>query len=179
VQIQETGAAVALRAPEPGDLEALRALSNSHVREIGTIGRLAFEELVAMSFRTRLTTTRDAFLIALSDRAPAIAPNYRWFAARFESFVYVDRVLVAEHARKRGTGRLLYEDLIAAAGRAGHTRICCEVNIDPPNPVSDAFHVALGFVEIGRAFLPDRGKTVRYLNLELKAVSGKRALLSP
>jgi predicted GNAT superfamily acetyltransferase len=43
--------------------------------------------------------------------------------------------------------------------------VCCEVNSDPPNPLSDAFHAALGFREVGRAFLPDRGKSVRYLEL--------------
>jgi predicted GNAT superfamily acetyltransferase len=38
--------------------------------------------------------------------------------------------------------------------------------LDPPNPVSDAFHRALGFTEIGRAALAN-GKTVRYLEREL------------
>jgi predicted GNAT superfamily acetyltransferase len=37
----------------------------------------------------------------------------------------------------------------------------------PPNPGSDAFHAALGFREVGRAFLADRGKAVRYLELSL------------
>ena len=157
-----------LRAPEEGDIDALLALSNAHAAEIGTFTRAAFAELVAMSFRTRMTETRDAFLIALADRAPEIAPSFRWFAERFDRFVYVDRVVVAETARKRGLGRLLYRDLMNAAFAVGFTRICCEVNIDPPNPVSDAFHAALGFAEIGRAFLPDRGKTVRYLMLELE-----------
>lgn len=156
-----------LRAPESGDIDALLALSNAHAGEIGTFTREAFAELVAMSFRTRMTETRDAFLIALADRAPGIAPNYWWFAERFNRFVYVDRVVVAETARKRGLGRLLYRDLMNAALATGYTSICCEVNIDPPNPVSDAFHAALGFAEIGRAFLPDRGKTVRYLVREL------------
>ena len=160
---------IVLRAPEPQDVDALLALSNAHEREIGRFTKAAFEELIAMSFHARMTEARDAFLLALADRAPATAPNYRWFAERFDRFVYVDRVLVAETARKRGLGRFLYRDLIGASLRAGHTRICCEINVDPPNPVSDAFHAALGFLEMGRAFLPDRGKTVRYLTLNLEA----------
>ena len=165
MQTQE--AEFVLRAPEPEDLDALLALSNAHTREVGTIAREAFAELVVLSFRTRMTPTRNAFLIALADRAPPIAPNYRWFAERFERFVYVDRVVVAERARGRGLGRLLYRDLIDAALGAGRVTLCCEVNVDPPNPASDAFHLALGFSEIGRAFLPDRGKTVRYLVRDL------------
>jgi predicted GNAT superfamily acetyltransferase len=149
--------------PGPDDLEVLLALSNMHEKEIGRFTKEAFHELVALSFHARMTEERDAFLIALSDRAPKIAPNYHWFASRFDRFVYIDRVVVAERARKRGLGKLLYGDLLAAARGAGHGRVCCEVNIDPPNPASDAFHEALGFREIGRAYLPDRGKTVRYL----------------
>ena len=152
-----------LRAPERDDLDALLALSNAQEREIGVFTREAFGELVDLSFRTRMTSTRDAFLLALAERAPEIAPNYRWFAARFDRFVYIDRVVVAENARRKGLARLLYDDLFEAAARAGYARVCCEVNSDPPNPGSDAFHAALGFSEIGTAFLPDRGKRVRYL----------------
>lgn len=157
----------ALRAPGAADLDVLLALSNAQDKEIGVFTSAAFAELVALSFRTRMTEARDAFLIALAGRAPANAPNYRWFAERLERFVYIDRVVVAPAARRRGLASLLYGDLIDAAGRAGHSHICCEVNIDPPNPGSDAFHARLGFAEIGQAYLPDRDKTVRYLMLEL------------
>ena len=157
----------ALVEPRPGDLDDLLALSNAHEEEIGTLAKEAFAELVGMSFRTRMSGKRDAFLIALSERAPDNAPNFRWFAARFARFVYIDRVVVQERSRKRGLGKLLYNDVIEAARCVGHTRICCEVNIDPPNPGSDAFHARMGFEEVGRAYLPDRRKTVRYLMRDL------------
>src|SRR5215469_14016193 len=134
--------------PGPADLDVLLALSNAHEKEIGIFTKEAFAELVALSFRTRMTGERDAFLIALSEHAPEIAPNWRWFAARFPRFVYIDRVVVAEDSRKRGLGSLLYNDVMEAARGAGHTRLCCEVNIDPPNPGSDAFHTKMGFEEI-------------------------------
>ena len=156
-----------LLQPGSGDIDTLLALSNKHEKEIGVFTKEAFSELVAISFRTRMTEQGDAFLLALSGRAPADAPNYRWFATHFDRFVYIDRVVVAERARKRGLGSLLYNDIMEAARRDGHTRICCEVNIEPPNPASDAFHARLGFREIGRAYLPRRGKTVRYLTRDL------------
>ncbi len=164
-----------LRAPGPDDIEALLALSNAQEREIGIFSRAAISELVGLSFRTRMTRARDAFLIALAERAPEIAPNYRWFAERFDRFVYVDRVVVAEYARRKGLARLLYDDLLEAAAAAGHVRVCCEVNIDPPNPTSDAFHAALGFAEVGRACLPDRRKSVRYLMRTLQEIPADRA----
>lgn len=164
-------AVTTLVEPASADLDALLALSNAHEEEIGSFTKEAFAELVALSFRTRMTSARDAFLIALSERAPKRAPNWRWFAGRFRRFVYIDRVVVGEGSRKRGLGKLLYNDVIEAARQAGHTRICCEVNIEPPNPASDAFHTRMGFEEIGRAYLPDRGKTVRYLTRDLAARS--------
>ena len=160
-----------LLEPGPGDLEVLLALSNAHEEEIGWFTKEAFAELVALSFRTRMTREREAFVIALSEHAPANAPNWRWFAARFARFVYIDRVVVQRDARKRGLATLLYNDVMAAARAAGHTLVCCEVNLDPPNPGSDAFHTRMGFAEIGRAWLPDRAKTVRYLMRDLAADS--------
>jgi len=41
--------------------------------------------------------------------------------------------------------------------------VVCEVNSRPPNPESDAFHAALGFVEVGNARIHDGAKDVRYL----------------
>jgi predicted GNAT superfamily acetyltransferase len=56
--------------------------------------------------------------------------------------------------------------LFGAARAAGHERIVCEVNSDPPNPASEAFHKALGFAPVGEALLGN-GKTVTYLALKL------------
>jgi predicted GNAT superfamily acetyltransferase len=82
---------------------------------------------------------------------------------RYRRFVYVDRVVVAPAVRGRGYARLLYADLFDRAGRAGHDIVVCEVNSDPPNPASDAFHAAQGFAEVGRAAIHQGSKTVRYL----------------
>jgi predicted GNAT superfamily acetyltransferase len=41
------------------------------------------------------------------------------------------------------------------------------VNAQPPNPTSDAFHAALGFVQVGTATFDDSAKTVRYLVRQL------------
>jgi len=76
----------------------------------------------------------------------------------------VDRIVVASSARGRGCARRLYQDLFEYAVRAGHERVVCEVNISPPNPASDAFHAALGFVEVGTAGVYDGSRTVRYLS---------------
>jgi predicted GNAT superfamily acetyltransferase len=62
-----------------------------------------------------------------------------------------------------GLGRLLYEDVIERAGRSDYPAIACEVNFQPPNPVSDAFHARFGFAEVGRGASDNGTKVVRYL----------------
>ncbi len=78
----------------------------------------------------------------------------------------IDRVIVAPHARGRGLARSFYNGLIAHAKGAGHQSIVCEVNLDPPNPGSLAFHAAMGFVGLEDVVLSN-GKTVRYMELRI------------
>ena len=92
------------------------------------------------------------------------SPNFIWFRARYPRFVYVDRIVVAPSARGRGCARRLYDDLFEHAARAGNDRVVCEVNKTPPNPASNAFHAALGFVEVGSASVHGGSRTVRYLS---------------
>jgi len=101
--------------------------------------------------------------MAFDQDADYDSPNYLWFRERYPRFVYVDRIVVAPAMRKCGLANRLYEDLFRVAKDAGHDRVVCEVNSDPPNPASDAFHAALGFVEVGHASIHGGTKTVRYL----------------
>jgi predicted GNAT superfamily acetyltransferase len=74
--------------------------------------------------------------------------NYAWFTARYDSFAYVDRIVVAEHARGIGLGRRFYAELEEFA-RSRAPWILCEVNTRPRNEVSLAFHERLGFEAVG------------------------------
>ena len=112
----------------------------------------------------------DAFLLAFDQDAAYDSPNFLWFRAHYPRFVYVDRVVCSLAARRRGHARALYYQLFEAASCAGHRRVVCEVNKDPPNPASDAFHAALGFAEVGTATLHGGGRTVRYLSRGLRSV---------
>jgi predicted GNAT superfamily acetyltransferase len=109
----------------------------------------------------------DAFLIVFDQHARYDSPNFGWFQAKYPDFVYVDRIVTGPNARGKGYARALYEDLFAKAAGRGHKRVVCEVNLDPPNPGSDAFHLALGFVEVGRQLLAGSGKIVRYLSKDI------------
>ena len=147
--------------------EALLALNNAHAAELSWLEPEKLRRLVARSFLARRIGQADAFLLAFDQDADYDSPNFLWFRARFRRFVYVDRVVVASHARGRGYARELYEDLFQHAVRVGHDRIVAEINLEPANPVSDAFHAALGFTEVGRGSIHGGAKTVRYFVRQL------------
>src|SRR5882757_5499842 len=127
--------------------ESLLALNNDHARELSWLEPQRLEYLVSEAFLARRIGNVDAFLLAFDQDARYDSPNFMWFRARYPRFVYVDRIVVAPSARGRGCARRLYADLFEHAVRAGHDRVVCEINMNPPNPASDAFHAALGFVE--------------------------------
>jgi predicted GNAT superfamily acetyltransferase len=143
------------------------ALNNSHAEELSWLERERLQDLVAQAFYARRIGRLDAFLIALDQDGHYDSPNFLWFRSRYARFVYVDRIVVAASARGMGCARRLYADLFDRAAEAGHDRIVCEVNQRPPNLASDAFHAALGFVEIGSASIHNGSKTVRYLTRAL------------
>lgn len=145
------------RADEP----AVLALNNLHAKELSSVeaGRLSL--LVSRAFLAARVGSLDAFMIAFDQDADYDSPNFLWFRARYERFVYVDRIAVAAHARGRALARRLYEDLFEKARAGGYPVVTCEVNLDPPNPASDAFHLALGFEDTGVS-APHGVKTVRY-----------------
>lgn len=145
------------------DGEALLALNNAHAVELSWLEPERLAHLVSEAFVARRVGVADALLLTFDQAADYDSVNYLWFRERYPAFVYVDRVVVADSARGRGLARALYDDLFAAAKAAGHERIVCEVNSDPPNPASDAFHAALGFVPVGTAEIHGGKKTVTYL----------------
>jgi predicted GNAT superfamily acetyltransferase len=150
------------------DEAAILALNRAHVAETSPLDAAELRSLLAQAFHVGTCDRgREAFLVALDQGASYSSPNFQWFKSRHERFVYIDRIIVAPSQRGRGLARLLYEELIAAAARARHVLIGCEVNVAPPNPASDAFHAALGFSEVGRATLPGAAKRVRYLTREI------------
>ena len=143
------------------------ALNNEHAKELSWLDADRLVALAGRAFRARRIGAVDAFLLAFDQDADYDSPNFLWFRPRYPRFVYVDRIVVAPSARGRGHARRLYDDLVQHALRRGHERVVCEVNREPPNPASDAFHATLGFSEVGAAAIHGGSKTVRYLVREL------------
>lgn len=158
---------LALADLDTPDGAALLALNNAHAVELSWLEPERLAHLITQAFLARRVGAADALLLTFDQDADYDSPNFLWFRARYPTFVYVDRVVVADTARGRGLAKTLYADLFAAARAAGHQRIVCEVNADPPNAASDAFHAALGFIPVGTAEIHGGEKTVTYLERRL------------
>ena len=158
-----TGDPLELGPIGPAQMAAVLALNNLHARELSLLDRARLDHLVGQAYLALRAGAGEAFLLAFDERADYDSANYLWFRARYQRFAYVDRVAVAQEARGRGLARRFYEALFDKARGDGHSLVACEVNIDPPNPGSDAFHAAMGFEEAGIAEIYGGERTVRYL----------------
>ena len=153
-----------VRPLAPDDYPAILALNEASVEFTSPLYMSELDGLVGEATYARgIGDPLQGFLLAMDPHSAYESVNYLWFRERYADFLYIDRIVIDTTAQGRGLGRALYADLFAFARDAGIGRICCEVNFDPPNPTSDAFHKALGFMETGRATINDGKKTVRYL----------------
>ena len=110
-----------------------------------------------------------AFCITFAPDAPEAGANHRWFADRFESFVYLDRIAIDPTYQNLGLGVLLYQSVEQQMiDSAQHSMLCCEVNLEPPNPGSLRFHHRIGFTEVGQ-HSPQQNYLVSMLSKNLNA----------
>jgi uncharacterized protein len=158
-----------LREITPADWPTLLELNAASVRELSELDEQGLESLLSWAQRGLVVEHERAivaFALAIAPGTPYDSDNYRWFATRFERFLYLDRIAVSDAMRRRGIGGLLYDAMEATA--AGFERMVCEVNLRPPNEASLAFHGSRGYIEVGR--LEHRGgKLVALLAKELGA----------
>jgi len=107
--------------------------------------------------------TLVGFVIGMHSGADYSSENYRFFDARSSDFLYVDRIVIDAERRGAGIGRALYEAVFDLARTGGLREVTCEVNLDPPNPESLAFHARLGFTCVGEQETKNGSVTVALL----------------
>lgn len=141
------------RPVTPDDVPALAALNDAAVPAVNALGPDGLAAHVPGCDVALVVPGDDgaplAFLLAVAPGAAYASENYRWFSAHRPGSLYVDRVVVAPHAHGCGLGRLLYDAVVERAQALGLGEVTCEVNLEPPNPSSLAFHDRLGFTRVG------------------------------
>ena len=152
------------------DFPAILALNAESVHFLSPLDAMRLRDLHAQSAYHRVVEHEEkvaAFLLAFREGADYDSPNYRWFAQRYAQFLYIDRIVVAASARGLGFGAQLYDDILAFAAGTNAARLTAEFDVEPPNPVSAAFHQRYGFREVGTQWIGGDKKQVSLQAREL------------
>lgn len=155
--------AAILRDATARDGEAILGLNAESEAFLSPLDAGALQKLAAQAAYLRVAESGDevaAFLLALAPGADYASENYRWFSGRYARFLYVDRIVVSRRHQGEGLGNTMYEDLFAFARTNDWHRVVCEFDVEPPNPVSAAFHARFGFHEIGTQWVRGGKKRV-------------------
>ena len=153
------------RAATRADIPAIVALNDSALPHVNALPEATWLRFVDGEASLRVAADGEG---GIAEMTAALPPgrdygslNYAWFQRRMAAFLYLDRIVVAARCRRKGWGRAAYRDVFANAPDHG-APVACEVNLDPPNDASLAFHGGLGFREVGVQSLPG-GKRVAML----------------
>ena len=159
-----------IRPISSAEIGAAVELNNAEVPQVGASDPEHFADLMGYrgvvwgAYNVADLGGLAGLLVAVEPGTTYNSTNYQWFDDRSDDFIYVDRIVVAPAVKGQGVGRALYERLAAAyVGTA--RQMTCEVNIDPPNESSMAFHRRMGFGQVGTKL--DGSKTVSLMTKEL------------
>jgi len=152
-----------IREMTPQDIELVLEINNDAVPAVNSLNIDELFDIIGMS-KAWVVEEEDAIegvLIVIGPGEPYQSANYSWLDNQFTNFCYVDRIIIDSNKKRKGYGRLLYLALEEHAVSVGADILLCEVNVEPENPQSLAFHASLGWIPFqDREHGP--GKVVRY-----------------
>ncbi len=139
---------VAIRDAAPTDEDFILALNAASTPAVGEMALQTYRDIAAQAYRVLIAEAGGepaGFLILIRPGSSYPSDNYGWFEEQFDRHLYIDRIAISERAKGQGVGRALYDAALKLAAELGEERLTAEVNEDPPNPQSMAFHEKLGF----------------------------------
>ncbi len=149
--MSEPGRVSALLRPiTQADHEAVLALNEQNVELLAPLDQPRLRQLLGWADSGSVIDVGGAFagfVLTFVSGSAYDGENFAWFAQRYPDFAYLDRVVIHEDFRRRGLATRVYDEL---EGRCGRPVFALEVNLDPPNEPSLAFHRARGYAEVGQ-----------------------------
>ncbi|MDE0803596.1 MAG: GNAT family N-acetyltransferase [Acidimicrobiales bacterium] len=137
-----------IRDVTPQDLLAVRAVNAANEPEVGPFDDARTSLFLASAERFQAVEVDGdvvGVFVGLVEGLDYQSPNYRWFCDRHARFAYVDRIALQPVVRGRGVAAAIYQDFTEWSADSGRNVVCAEVNTEPPNPRSLAFHRRQGF----------------------------------
>lgn len=133
-------------------------INEANVPEVGSVDADRLASIVAES-PIALVVEVDGdvvgFCLVLGSTSSYDSVNYRWYTERYTDFMYLDRVAFDAASQGKGYGTALYREVFESmAVLDGGRELALEINLDPPNEPSLAFHARLGFIEVGQQDTP-------------------------
>ncbi|WP_421117934.1 GNAT family N-acetyltransferase [Aquihabitans daechungensis] len=154
-----------LRPLTAADAPVVLAINEASVHHLAPLDGDEYQwflEVAAVAWGVELDGELAGFVFVLDPGVDYASRNYAWFSEHYERFAYLDRVAIDERARRRGVGTAIYDAVEARAAEQG-VPLLLEVNIEPPNHPSLAFHASRGFAEVGTLAHDGGAKVVRLL----------------
>ena len=154
------------------DEAEILALNEAAVPHVSSLSAAKLASLREQSIYTGIARSPQGelagFILVLNETADYDSVNFGWFHQRYAHFAYVDRIAIAPSFHRHGIGRDLYAAVIhLIQGR--YPTLACEVNLRPPNLISETFHAQLGFVEVGQQDTEGGAKRVVMLTQDIQA----------
>jgi predicted GNAT superfamily acetyltransferase len=141
-----------LRPMTDRDIPQVLALNADHVELLSPLDAHRLDALRGWASRADVIECDGqsaGFVLVFGPGTEYDSDNYRWFGERFgDRFHYLDRIVIDDRFRRRGLASAVYDVVEEAA--SAHDRLVLEVNIEPPNEPSLAFHRRRGYAEVGR-----------------------------
>lgn len=145
-----------IRPVTPANLPAVLHLNQNAIPRVNSLSPEKLARLAEMAARFSAATL-DArlagFVLALPHTANYDSPYFGWFGQHYRQFIYIDRIVVADWARRRGIGLALLADVAAVAFERG---LPLASDLYAENETSLAFHLKFGFELIGRQTLDSK-----------------------
>ena len=154
-----------LRPMTAADHHDVLELNERHVELLSPLDETRLTALLAVAENASVIDADGAFagfVITFAAGSAYDGENFSWFSEHYDDFCYLDRVVIHEDFRRRGLASLVYDEMESSCGRP---LFALEVNLDPPNVASLAFHRARGYTEVGQRH--SGGHLVSMLTLSL------------
>jgi uncharacterized protein len=151
-----------LTEPDRAGFLCINADSAPAVSRLDSIAATALLSAADIAWVAEIDGRLAGYLVGFLSTSNYDGEEFSWFKKSRNGFVYVDQIAIASPFRGHGIGRHLYTELFRWSLDNTCSTVVCEVNLQPPNPASLAFHERCGFSRVGQLAVSD-GREVALL----------------